>query len=48
MKSCCLFQRLLKVEKNGVFLFWEIFFALGIVTFLCYVAGTSRGDLLVT
>ena len=34
--NCCLFERLLKVKKNGVFLFGISFFVLEILTFLYY------------
>ena len=33
-KNCCLFEKLFKVKKNGVFLFGKSFFVLGIFTFL--------------
>ena len=33
--NCCLFERLFKIEKNGIFLFGKsIFFILEILTFL--------------
>ena len=34
--NCCLFERLFKVKKNGVFLFGISFSALEVLTFLCY------------
>ena len=34
--TCCLFERLSKVKKNGIFLFGKSFFVLEIFTFLCY------------
>ena len=34
--NCCLFERLFKVKKNGVFLFGISFFVLEIFTFLYY------------
>ena len=34
--NCCLFERLLKVKKNGVFLFEKPFLVLEIFTFLYY------------
>jgi len=32
--NCCLFERLFRVKKNGVFLFGISFFVLGMFTFL--------------
>ena len=34
--NCCLFERLFKVKKNGVFLFGMSFFVLEIFMFLYY------------
>ena len=34
--NCCLFERLFKVKKNGVFPFGISFFVLDIFTFLYY------------
>ena len=34
--NCCLFERLFKVKKNGVFLFGISFFVMEIFTFLYY------------
>ena len=34
--NICLFERLFKVKKSGVFLFGISFFVLEIVAFLCY------------
>ena len=34
--NCCLFERLFKVKKNGIFLFGISFFVMEIFTFLCY------------
>ena len=34
--NCCLFERLFKVKKNGVFFFGISFFVLEIFTFLYY------------
>ena len=44
-KYCCLFDRLFKVKKNGVFLFGISFFVLGIFTFL-YYASEVCGDVI--
>jgi len=34
--NCCVFERLFRVEKNGVFFFGTSFFVLEIFTFLYY------------
>ena len=41
--NCCLFERLNKVKKNGVFLFEIYFFVLEIFTFL-YFANEESDD----
>ena len=40
--NCCLFERLLKVKKNGVSLFGISIFVLEIVTFLYYANEKSN------
>ena len=39
--NCCLFERLFKLKKNGVFLFGISFFVLEIFTFLYYANEAS-------
>ena len=41
--KCCLFERLFKVKKNGVFLFEISFFVMEIFTFLFHVNQESDG-----
>ena len=43
--NCCLFERLFKVKKNGVFLFGISFFVLETFTFL-YYANEGRDDVI--
>ena len=43
--NCCLFERLLKVKKNGVFLYGISFFVLEILTFL-YYANEGSDDII--
>ena len=43
--DCCLFERLFKVKKNGVFFFGISFFVLEIFTFL-YYANEGRDDVI--
>ena len=43
--NCCLFERLFKVKKNGVFLFGISFFVMEIFTFL-YYANVESDDVI--
>ena len=43
--NCCLFERLFKVKKNGVFLFGISFFVMEIFTFL-YYANEESDDII--
>ena len=40
--NCCLFERLFKIKKNGVFIFGRSFYVLELFTFLYY--GNEESD----